>query len=1058
MKNRKKPQYILTLLIFSLTFLFSIGLAIWIITDTIIVKPSETDQTNQIIIEYLDKQDGTYNGNILLPSNTAFGLDINSERLTYSYKKENSDGTYPAEFTEVDLENKSGPIDAGNYKIKVSFVNYDNPETPIEQELDFVVIPRSIEDAEVVFDREDGNVFYVGHTYDDFVENMKVSIVLVENAQATPLLIDKDFTLNAPELTIINNSKSTKIVGINNFEGELTIIYDVKPPELVAIVATNENFVLQGSSYLTIFTGKEIPLSVTVEDSLGTEIAGASVSYSYTIRGKNEYLSGLPIDYQYYTIQIAMSAPDYENKTTSIDVFVNSASLENVEISVSGNYVYNAGEIKPGSSALSATFGDYGTLEYGTDYIINGYSNNIDAGTAIIKITYGSGKNFSGSTTCEFTINKATPVITLPSYKYVKQYNGNNRGWYIEGMTPILSVNGNAKFENYENNMVLVEGTLASNASTRTFTEGDNAINEVAIQYTFVPSDVKNFNQATADDYLVMLATGYSTTTSKYYGTVEKAIAVTTGKTYVLSQIYELTGFYPTITNKNDLNPDDDFDPNIINVANGASLILPYGISLTETTDSEGKLKITYENFVDSFITGDQKSYDTSSKVTTKPSFLIIEDDITMNFNGTSQLIVGSFIQASGLSAFANSSMILNEGTINMNGTSKVTAHGFIKGKGEFKLNSGTKCYDLLTMYDFPGARYAAGMYYEYYHGRSSSKMKYNNIMPFQTYSFHNISCQLYLYYGAEYYATTQINVSNTIYSRDVLMFGNSSSSALFKMQGSGGHIYRTVENYDGSDSLNTSFLESNQLASQKEVYKFNSNIIDGSITVSMTIVAVDITITSSTSLAMPIGMMDITICNGYTLTINQNSYKFFPGSKVTIEEGGTLNIANSSANVIFYSDYIDDYTKNGSKPSPEAYQVKHSFLYNSDKTAVIPEYASKLIVNGTLTATGKVGGVILTTGTTGKITLSSNSASLNKLTSISELSNSQATSAAATLVDFFGWGSAVHFNGTVKTDTQSPKLYLQNGTAISTTLSNASTGTYVAVTDGAGNYGWVKN
>ena len=82
----------------------------------------------------------------------------------------------------------------------------------------------------------------------------------------------------------------------------------------------------------------------------------------------------------------------------------------------------------------------------------------------------------------------------------------------------------------------------------------------------------------------------------------------------------------------------------------------------------------------------------------------------------------------------------------------------------------------------------------------------------------------------------------------------------------------------------------------------------------------------------------------------------------------------------------------------------------------------------------------------------------MNKLTSISELSNSQAASAAATLLDVFGWSSAVHFNGTVTTDTQFPKLYLQNGTAISTTLSNASTGTYTAVTDGAGNYGWVKN
>jgi hypothetical protein len=79
--------------------------------------------------------------------------------------------------------------------------------------------------------------------------------------------------------------------------------------------------------------------------------------------------------------------------------------------------------------------------------------------------------------------------------------------------------------------------------------------------------------------------------------------------------------------------------------------------------------------------------------------------------------------------------------------------------------------------------------------------MSYNNIMPFQSYSMHNISCKLNIYYGAFYYARTQINVSNTIYSKNVLMFA-SSGAPLFKIESSGGYVYREVKNYDGTEKL----------------------------------------------------------------------------------------------------------------------------------------------------------------------------------------------------------------------------------------------------------------
>ncbi|MBR0140292.1 MAG: S-layer homology domain-containing protein [Firmicutes bacterium] len=60
-------------------------------------------------------------------------------------------------------------------------------------------------------------------------------------------------------------------------------------------------------------------------------------------------------------------------------------------------------------------------LTFGTDYEISGYSNNTNAGTATVRLS-GLGVYAGSTKDAEFTINKATPVLSFPSFEVQRTY------------------------------------------------------------------------------------------------------------------------------------------------------------------------------------------------------------------------------------------------------------------------------------------------------------------------------------------------------------------------------------------------------------------------------------------------------------------------------------------------------------------------------------------------------------------------------------------------------------------------------------------------------------
>ena len=113
MVKKTRTPLLIMIAIISLLSCISIAFATWIITGSILIKPD--DDSQKVIIKYLDGQEGDYDGNILLPSDTALGL-VDGD-LTYYYKINGSSDDYVL----VNEELKQGPIDADNYLIKVDY-------------------------------------------------------------------------------------------------------------------------------------------------------------------------------------------------------------------------------------------------------------------------------------------------------------------------------------------------------------------------------------------------------------------------------------------------------------------------------------------------------------------------------------------------------------------------------------------------------------------------------------------------------------------------------------------------------------------------------------------------------------------------------------------------------------------------------------------------------------------------------------------------------------------------------------------------------------------------
>ena len=377
-------------------------------------------------------------------------------------------------------------------------------------------------------------------------------------------------------------------------------------------------------------------------------------------------------------------------------------------------------------------------------------------------------------------------------------------------------------------------------------------------------------------------------------------------------------------------------------------------------------------------------------------STLIIPKNVKLNVSGT--LAVGGLFTNS--STVYNHGVIMNDGVIEVtsnaasatetpmangtvSGSGVVTAMGYIKDgankavKGEIIFNDKTKGIEVFKPIDWKG-------------GTNTMNMRSSKVFPLSAYSVHNISCKSTFKYGSylEAFWTFKFTTKKSFGIATVSYVGwqrgdqngnlklicpydskNTKSNTLFEMHSDDSYVVKTADNAPGSAVLDT-VAGSNQTTGQMDNLELHGEITDNTVSVKIEVDLggivgkQDYSMETGTDMSLPIGFMNIKLAGGDVpakLSLSKSSYKFMPGSSLTIDKDAELTVAKG-ATLAFYT--VDDYNNTESAGMPS-----YSYTAKYCKNLVDPVF----MINGTATINGALAGRALTNGSTGKLIVNGN-------------------------------------------------------------------------------------
>ena len=308
-------------------------------------------------------------------------------------------------------------------------------------------------------------------------------------------------------------------------------------------------------------------------------------------------------------------------------------------------------------------------------------------------------------------------------------------------------------------------------------------------------------------------------------------------------------------------------------------------------------------------------------------SVLIVPDGISLTINSAT-LDILAIVAMNNLTTCTTSSrgVVINNGTIKVTGTinngdtPNIKAYGYLKGTGNVIVTDGATAEDLFHIFDFKGGKNTLGIY--------NGTKEY---LPLNSYSLHNISCNIRVYAGCTYNALYEIYMGGSWFTGRIPVVGKSdASSALFKL--SDGYLEKRAVPADNSTSNDLDTITgSNQLKGQKEDVKIYGKAVDGSITINVSLKVVfeiKATMQTGTNNPLPIPYMNIRVCKGGNLTLENSSYKFMPGSALIVDDGGSLTVG-SNAKLVFYSvDECTEYEKPVTYKTKDGTVTTYPYIY----------------------------------------------------------------------------------------------------------------------------------
>ncbi len=316
-------------------------------------------------------------------------------------------------------------------------------------------------------------------------------------------------------------------------------------------------------------------------------------------------------------------------------------------------------------------------------------------------------------------------------------------------------------------------------------------------------------------------------------------------------------------------------------------------------------------------------------------SALIIPNGVSLNLETGATLTVAAYVghnQGISTTLAKEHGVLINNGNLIVQSGCTINAHGYIKGTGLIELKNGATAVDALSIYDWPGGNAAL-----FINGKA---------FPSNAYTMHNISCETKIYGGALYNANVYVTATT---------LGTNGYNALAPIVGTSSCMFNTnakdvdtyiIKSVTGNTKINSEISDrSNQTknTNHRDSIVIHGDYYDFSIEISVSLAK----ISTSTSVPLPIGYMDVTVSKG-TLSLSASDYMILPGATIKVEKGANLVVGN---NVDITAVPYDTVSAYGGDRNYTAFSTWN----NTNKTN------GRLIINGTLTCESgaNIGGLV---------------------------------------------------------------------------------------------------
>lgn len=940
-----KTKHIFMFSLIGLLLTITVGLALWIITNKIIIKPDL--DAEKVIIKYLDNNEAIYDGNILLPSSSEIGLTYESEDLVYYYKLKDI-----GEYQKVELNTKAGPINAGIYQIKVEYQVTDE-KTETVSDLTFTINKATIDMSQVQFNNSTV-------TYDK--QNHMISI----DGTLPNQIKGVNYYCNDKVFTGAINSGSYIVKAIFEYD---TINYNVVN-DLTATLKINRKSIevatmsfQDNDNKLFKYTGSEISaikdtLIVTDDDNEilangvdyevnFSDLVNVGTSHTISITGIGNYTGDLEGSYTIVdTSHILKVEQDQEkiNPTTQIEEVVYNKEEQKPSLIIKNedgteidgvNIVYtityksnkNAKDLqdcgryfvyitvsKEGYISATCTakimilqkeisikwsettsFVYNGTLQ-APDAIVEGIIVGDECYVQIDQKTkqINAGINYKAAieklTNSNYTYKEEDKYCTFDIRKAdLTSYSGTldlkYTSPYIQGNeVDVVTKSG------YELNGVNINGT--NEAVTCKITNVDysravfninNADKMTSYQTIWITFTPQNNNNYNNYIYKTSIDIyAVATIGSTYYGTVEAAIeAAVSG-----NNIYLIVGRNPVLRSNS-------------TIKSGVTLNLVY-----ENNKFNDNRKYDGTTFAD---------YD---EINNLKNTLTISDKIVLTNNGAIK-IDGEVGKKNTTYAGQTSGLytqIKMESKAIINSYSSIYCLGYIK---EVSSNNGSK------VNINQGTISAPFVIYDYKGGTISSCLNSDGICPFKIYDIPNVQPEIKISYGAQYELLVDLYANKMhINQSGIYAVGSDSQKSLFVITSG----YVTIKYHYIDNSYDTSTMD---------IY-VNGNCNTGGLSISILTYTIN---TANYYCPIP-HKFKININSGGVVNIN-TKLEFMPGTELIVNKGASLNINEKT---IFYNDYTESADT----------KYKYSTYVGSVKAA------AKLLINGNCNINAEFSGTII--------------------------------------------------------------------------------------------------